>query len=86
MQELIYAVLGVAGLIIGIKVFDNYNISNNQKKLELSSRDFDKIEASLRGEQKQEDKETKQKVDEIEREKNNKPSNSSLADWFSRRK
>lgn len=86
MQDLVIALLGVAGLLIGIKVFDNYNVGKNQKKLELSSRDFDKIQAGLEGEQRQEDKETQRKVDEITKDQNDKPTGGDLADWFNKRK
>lgn len=86
MQELLIAVLGAGGLIIALRTFDKYNVGRQQKKLELSSRDFAKIEATLRGEQKQEDKETKEKVDEIEQEKNTKQSADSLVDFFRKRK
>lgn len=86
MQDLIYAVLGVAGLLIGIKVFDNYNVGKNQKKLEDKVKENDKKQAGLEGEQRQEDKETKRKVDEITKEQNDKPNGQSLADWFNNRK
>ena len=86
MQELIIAVLGVAGLLIGIKLFDNYNIDKNQKKLENKVKENDKKIAGLEGEQRQEDKETQRKVDEITKEQNTKQSSSSLVDWFRSRK
>lgn len=86
MQELLIAVLGAGGLIIALRTFDKSNVGRQQKKLELSSRDFAKIEATLRGEQKQEDKETMEKVDEIEQEKNTKQSADSLVDFFRKRK
>lgn len=86
MQDLVIAVLGVVGLLIGIKVFDNFNVSKGQKKLEDKVKESDKKQAGLEGEQRQEDKETKEKVDEITKEQNNKPTGNDLADWFNKRK
>lgn len=86
MQDLVLAVLGVAGLLIGIKVFDNYNVGKNQKKLEDKVKESDKKQAQLEGEQRQEDKETKEKVDAIDKEQNDKLSGDNLASWFRRRK
>lgn len=86
MQDLVIAVLGVAGLLIGIKVFDNFNVNRGQKKLEDKVKENDKKQAGLEGEQRQEDKETQRKVDEITKEQNDKPSGQSLADWFNNRK
>jgi septal ring-binding cell division protein DamX len=86
MQDLVIAVLGVAGLLIGIKLFDNFNVTKGQKKLEDKVKENDKKQAGLEGEQRQEDKETQRKVDEITKEQNDKPSGQSLADWFNNRK
>ena len=86
MTELIVAVLGAGGAILALRLFDKYNIDKNQKKLEKKVAENDKKIAGLEGEQRQEDKETQRKVDEIENEKNDKPSGSSLADWFEKRK
>jgi xanthosine utilization system XapX-like protein len=86
MQDLVIAVLGVAGILIGIKVFDNINVNRNQKKLEDKVKKNDKKIAGLEGEQRQEDKETQRKVDEINKEQNDKPEGKDLADWFNRRK
>jgi hypothetical protein len=86
MIELLAAVLGAgAGLLI-LRSVDKWNVSRHQDKLEMTARDFDKIQARLEGEQSQEDKETKRKVDEITKEQNDKPSGNSLAEWFNRRK
>lgn len=86
MQDLVIAVLGVAGLLIGIKAFDNYNVNKHQKQLEKKVSDNDKKQAGLEGEQRQEDKETKRKVNDITKEQNSTPTKSDLADWFNRRK
>lgn len=86
MQDLVYAVLGVIGLVIGIKVFDNFNVGRGQKKLESKVKENDKKIAGLEGEQRQEDKETQRRVDEITEEQNDKPTGDSLADWFNKRK
>lgn len=86
MQDLIYAALGVVAILIGVKAFDNFNVNRNQKNLEKKVSDNDKKQAGLEGEQRQEDKETQRRVDEIEKEKNDKPSGGSLADWFNNRK
>lgn len=86
MQDLVIAVLGVAGLLIGIKVFDNFNVNRGQKKLEDKVKENDKKQAGLEGEQRQEDAETQRKVDEITNEQNDKPTGQSLTDWFNRRK
>jgi xanthosine utilization system XapX-like protein len=86
MQDLVIAVLGVAGILIGIKVFDNINVNRNQKKLEDKVKKNDKKIAGLEGEQRQEDKETQRKVDEINKEQNDKPTGNDLADWFNKRK
>lgn len=86
MTELIVAVLGAAGAIIALRAFDKFNIDRNQKKLEARVKQNDKKIAGLEGEQKQEDKETKEQVDEITKEQNDKPSGQSLSDWFNRRK
>jgi hypothetical protein len=86
MTELIVAVLSAIAGLIGFRMFSNWSINRNQNKLEMTVRDFDKIEARLEGQQEQEDKETKEKVDEITKEQNDKPTGSKLADWFNRRK
>ena len=86
MQDLVYAVLGVIGLVIGIKVFDNFNVGRGQKKLESKIKENHKKIAGLEGEQRQEDKETQRRVDEITKEQNDKPTGSDLSDWFNRRK
>lgn len=86
MQELIVAILGAAGAIIALRAFDKYNINKHQKKLEDKVKENDKEIAGLEGEQKQEDKETQRKVDEINKEQNDKPTGSDLSDWFNRRK
>lgn len=86
MTELIVAILGAAGAIIALRAFDKFNIDRNQKKLEARVKENDKKIAGLEGEQKQEDKETQRKVDEINKEQNDKPTGSDLADWFNRRK
>jgi len=86
MTELIVAALGAGlGLII-LRFFDKWNVDKNQKKLEDRVKENDKKQAHLEGEQAQEDKETGRKVDEIEKEQNDKPSGQSLSDWFNRRK
>ena len=86
MQELIVALVGAGLGVIILRFFTNRSVDQGQKKLELSSRDFDKIQSKLEGQQEQEDKETKEKVDEITKEQNTKPSGSDLASWFSKRK
>ena len=86
MQELIVALVGAGLGVIVLRFFTNRSVDQGQKKLEVSKRDFDKIQAKLEGQQEQEDKETKEKVDEITKEQNTKPTGSSLADWFSKRK
>lgn len=86
MQELIVAVLGAGLGIIILRAFDKYNINKHQKELEKKVSDNDKNQARLEGEQAQEDKQTQEKVDEITKEQNDKPSGQSLADWFNRRK
>lgn len=85
MTELIVAVLGAAGAIVALRAFDKFNIGRNQKKLETRVKENDKKIAGLEGEQKQEDKETKEKVDAIDKEKANNPTKSDLSDWFNRR-
>jgi len=86
MIEVVVALLGAgAGLLI-LRFFENWNIKKGQQKLDVTSRDFDKIEARLEGEQAQEDKETKEKVNEITKEQNNKLTGSDLSNWFNRRK
>ncbi|WP_196301506.1 hypothetical protein, partial [Streptococcus pneumoniae] len=72
--------------VVILRFFTNRSVDQGQKKLELSSRDFDKIQAKLEGQQEQEDKETKEKVDEITKEQNTKPSTGNLVDWFRNRK
>jgi hypothetical protein len=86
MQDLVIAVLGGVGLLIGIKLFDKYNINKHQKILDKKVSDNDKVQAGLEGEQRQEDKETQRKVDEITKEQNDKPTGNDLASWFNRRK
>ena len=86
MQELIVAVLGAGLGIIILRSFDKYNINKHQKELEKKVSDNDKNQARLEGEQAQEDKQTQEKVNDIEKEKNEKPTGSNLADWFNRRK
>lgn len=86
MDQIIVALLGVIGLLFAYRGFDKWNIDRNQNKLEKKVSDNDKTQAGLEGEQRQEDKETKRKVDEIDKEKANNPNGSDLADWFNRRK
>lgn len=86
MQELIVALVGAGLGVIILRTFTNWNVNKNQKKLEDKVSDNDKKQAHLEGEQAQEDKETKEKVDAITDEQNTKLSGSSLADWFNRRK
>lgn len=86
MTELIVAVLGAGAGILILRLFDKANIDRNQKKLERKVSDNDKAQARLEGEQAQEDRETQNKVDEIEKEQNDSPTGSNLADWFNRRK
>lgn len=86
MTELIVAVLGAGGAILLLRLFDKANIDKNQKKLEQKVAENEKQIARLEGEQAQEDKDTQNKVDEIEKEQNDSPTGSNLADWFNRRK
>jgi 3-polyprenyl-4-hydroxybenzoate decarboxylase len=86
MTELIVAILGAAGAIVALRAFDKFNINKGQKKLEDKVKENDKKQAGLEGEQRQEDKETQRKVDEITKEQNDKPTGSDLSDWFNRRK
>ncbi len=76
---------GVVGLLL-MRFLGGYFINKGQTELEKKVSANDKKQAHLEGEQAQEDKETQRKVDEIEKEKNDKPSGSSLADWFNNRK
>jgi hypothetical protein len=76
---------GIVGLLL-MRFAGGYFINKGQKELEKKVSDNDKKQAHLEGEQAQEDKETKEKVDAIEKEKNTKLSGSSLADWFNNRK
>lgn len=76
---------GIVGLLL-MRFAGGYFISKGQAELEKKVSDSNKKIAGLEGEQRQEDKETQEKVNDIEKEKNNKPSGSSLADWFSNRK
>lgn len=84
--DLIVAVLGAGAGILILRFFDKRNVAAQQKRLESKVAANDKKIAGLEGEQKQEDSETQRKVDDIEKEKNDKPSGSSLADWFNNRK
>jgi hypothetical protein len=86
MNELIVAVLGAGVGVLILRFFDKRNVDAEQKKLESKVAKNEKVIAGLEGEQKQEDSETQRKVDDIENEKNNKPSGTSLSDWFSNRK
>jgi len=86
MQELIVALVGAGLGVIILRTFTNWNVNKNQKKLENVVTENDKKQAHLEGEQAQEDKETKEKVDEITKEQNDKPTGSDLASWFNRRK
>lgn len=86
MTELIVALVGAGLGVVILRFFTNRSVDQGQKKLELSSRDFDKIQAKLEGQQEQEDKVTKEKVDEITKEQNTKPSTGNLVDWFRNRK
>ena len=70
MQDLVIGILGVIGLLIGIKVFDNFNVSRGQKKLDAKVKENDKKVAGIEGEQHQEDRETQRRVDEITEEQN----------------
>lgn len=86
MQELIVAVIGAGVGVLILRFFDKRNVDAEQKKLESKVAANEEKVAGLEGEQKQEDKETAEKVNDIEKEKNDKPSGSSLADFFNRRK
>lgn len=86
MTELIVAVLGAAGGLIILRLFDKYITDKHQQKLEARVKENDKKVAGLEGEQRQEDKETKEKVDEIEKQQNEKPSTDKLVDFFNSRK
>jgi 3-polyprenyl-4-hydroxybenzoate decarboxylase len=86
MTELIVAILGAGGAILALRLFDKHNINKQQERLEKKVVENDKKIARLEGEQAQEDKQTKEKVDEIDREKNDKPSSSDLSAWFNRRR
>ena len=86
MTELIVAVLGAGLGIIILRSFDKYNVNKHQKELDKKVSDNDKYQARLEGEQAQEDKQTKEKVDEITKEQNDKPTGNDLASWFQRRK
>ena len=86
MQELIVALVGAGLGVIILRVFTNWKVNKNQKKLEDKVTENDKKQAHLEGEQAQEDKETQEKVDDLEKQKNEKPTGSDLASWFSRRK
>lgn len=86
MQELIIGIICAFGGIVLIRTFDRFNVNKGQKKLESKVKENDKKIAGIEGEQRQEDKETQRKVDEINKEQNDKPSGQSLSDWFNRRK
>ena len=86
MIEAIVAILGAVGGLLILRFFDKASVNKHQAKLEEKVAAKDKEIAGLEGEQRQEDKNAKEKTDEIDREKADKPSGSSLADWFNRRK
>jgi hypothetical protein len=89
MLELLKILGGLGALGVGYAIYQSFskgNAAKHQKELENKVAKNDKKQAHLEGEQAQEDKETQRKVDEIEREKSDKPSGSDLADWFNRRK
>lgn len=87
MIEVIVALLGAGAGLLLLSTYDKWTVRRGQEKLEVSSRDFAKIQAKLEGEQAQEDKETKEKVNEITKEQANKPTTlGSLSDWFNKRK
>jgi len=86
MAELIVAILGAAAGIIILRLFDKRSVDSNQKKLEAEVAEKEKEVAGLEGEQKQEDKETAKKVEEIEKEQSKDLSGDSLADFFRDRK
>lgn len=86
MTELIVAAISAGAGLILLRVFDKWNVDRNQKKLEARVSEIQKKQATLEGEQKQEDAQTKKEVDEITNEQNEKPDGRDLADWFNRRK
>lgn len=86
MQELIVAVLGAGLGVIILRFFDKKNIDAQQKRLASKVAEKEKEIAGIEGEQRQEDKETGKKVDEIEKEQSKDLSGDSLVDFFRNRK
>lgn len=87
MLEKIVIGLGAAGLgLVLMRYLGTAFLDAGQKKLEKKVSDNDKKQAHLEGEQAQEDKETKEKVDAIEKEQSKDLSSDSLVDFFRNRK
>lgn len=76
---------GIVGLLL-MRFLGGYFINKGQAELEKTVTDNDKKIAGLEGEQKQEDKETQEKVNDIEKEKNTEQTTDSLVDFFRNRK
>ena len=86
MIELLVALLGAGGALILLRLFDKQSIDKHQKKLEKEVSDIKAKQARLEGEQAQEDKETKEKIDAIDKEKNEELVGDRLVDFFRNRK
>lgn len=89
-MEEILKLVGAGGLailgLLAFKYLDNRNIERKQGQLEKKVGDIKQKEAGLAGQQQEEDRATKEKVDAIEKEKSRKLDLNSLADFFRNRK
>ena len=86
MIQAIVAILGAVGGLLILRFFDKASVNKHQAKLEEKVAAKDKEIAGLEGEQRQEDKETENKVNEIEKEQSKDLSSSDLVDFFRNRK
>lgn len=84
--QVIVAVVGAGAGLFLLHLFDKYNVDKNQTKLEKTVADIKQKQANIESAQDQEDKQSQEKVDEINKEETDKPTGSNLADWFDKRK
>lgn len=86
MEQVVIAVVGAIIALFGYKIFTKASSDKGQKQLEVKVAVIDEKVAEINREQVEADKETQEKVDAIDKDKNTELSGDALSDWFQRRK